>query len=190
MVEVRLLSTVIMIFFLRFTGICNHTDTSKPYPSTVLIFDHIPPYVRSIFPFPRFEHKDNRFQLTIFDDFYATTFNPKPSVSDTIIFHQKNEHIVLSFLYSLTREPFTYVVQKGDTITIRFVGDMPYATNQDTSRNDYLNYEYHRLLATNKLGQPTSYEIYRYPVLVAKDVNELINHRGEIQQSLARKSHL
>jgi thiol-disulfide isomerase/thioredoxin len=183
MLKARVLYCIIVILLLPFNVLCNNMDTSHQNPTTILIFDHIPPYVRSTFPLPRLEHKDDRFQVTIFDNFYAYTFNPKPSTRDTIVFYQKNEHIVLTFLYSMTREPLNYVINKGDTITFSFIKDRPYVKKNEISKNDYLNYDYDRLLANKNTQQPTSYEIYKNPSLVAKDINDLVNNRHEIERN-------
>lgn len=151
-------------------------------PNTVLIFNHIPPYVRSSFPIPKLEWKDDRPQITIFDNFYQYDFNPKSLISDTIIFCPRNEHIVLTFLYSMAREPLNYLINKGDTVTFSFVNGIPYAKTNESSKNNYLNYDYDRLIANKSIQQNTSYDIYKHPTLLFKDLND-INRVREFKKS-------
>lgn len=183
MLNVKVAYNIIAILLLPFTVLCNKPDARDLDPATILIFDNIPPYIRSTFPLPQLEHKDKRFQVTIFDNFYTHAFNPKPSISDTVVFHQNNEHIVLTFLYSMTSEPLNYVIEKGDTITFSFKNDIPYVKNRAVSKNDYLNYDYDRLLANKNTQQHTSYEIYKNPELIAKDIYDLVNNSRAIERS-------
>lgn len=183
MLKIRVSYSIIAILLLPFHVLCNNPDASDHNAATVLIFDNIPPYVRSTFPLPQLEHKDKRFQVTVFDNFYTYSVNPKPSTSDTVIFHQKNEHIVLTFLYSMTREPLNYVIEKGDTVTFSFINNIPYVKNKAISKNDYLNYDYDRLLANKNTQQHTSYEIYKNPELVAKNINDLVNNSRAIERN-------
>lgn len=182
MIKIRLLYGVIFILSVVVHVACKKADNDNLNPATVLIFDNIPTYVRTTHPFPRFTSQDGRFQITIFDHFYEYNFNPKPLLSDTIILLPRNDRIILTFLYSKTCEPLNYVIDKGDTITFSFISGVPYAKSKEVSKDRYLNYDYDRLIATQNAQQARSYQIYRHPILVAKNLDELINNRSQIKK--------
>lgn len=156
--------------------------SSNSNTSTVLIFDHIPSYIRSVFPLPEMKWVDNKSQITIFDHFYEYGFNPKPLVADTIIFYPQNDNIILSFSYAIGHEPLIYLIAKGDTIVFSFVDGIPYGRNKKDLHTNLLNYEYNRLNAKRTIKQYTPYEIYRSPILVAKNMNEALNNYPKVRE--------
>ena len=183
---------LIAISLIPFNVRSDNIESINNKTNIVIVFDHIPPYVRTASPFPKMTEKDNRDQVTIFDNFYRHSFNLSPLKSDTIIFAPQNDHIVLNFLYSMHLAPFDYVIYKGDTITFSFVNNMPYASSKIADRDKSLNYEYEQLVVNKKNLQPTPYDIYKNPVLVAKDINDLVNnrHATEINYYVQARSFL
>lgn len=178
---------IIYISLIPFNTRCNniqlkHIDTSNRNKNIVLIFDHFPPYLRTASPFPKMTQRDKRSQVTIFDNFYQYTFDPAPLKSDTIIFAPQNNHIVLSLLYSMNLAPFDYILYQGDTITFTFVNNKPYASSKISDKNKRLNYEYERLIVNKKNLEHTPYDIFKNPILVAKDINDLVNNRQTIKR--------
>lgn len=139
-------------------------------PATILIFDNLPPFIRITYPVPQLEYGDDRFQLTIFDNFIKNGFNPRHSVVDTITYHPKNEYLVLSLLYLKTREPLDYLVRSGDTIIFRYIDGLPVAAN---TNGDQLNYERDRLILNGKKDTFTPYEIYKTPIILLKTFDDL-----------------
>ncbi len=184
-----IISQIAIISFFPLNVWCNNIDTSDHNTNVVIVFDNIPSYVRTAFPFPKMTQTDDRSQVTIFDNFYQYNFNPEPLTSDTIIFSPQNDYIVLSFLYSMNFDPFDYVIDKGDTITFKFINNKPYASSKRAKRNKSLNYEYERLAVNKKNIQPTPYDIYKNPMLVAKDINDVVNNRPAIERDYYNQAH-
>lgn len=176
MIKLRFLCYVI-IFWIANVNVL----TASSHSSIVLVFDHIPPYVKRFSPCQGIDCIDDRAQISIFDNFYQFDFNPKSSISDTIVFYPQNEHVILNFIYFAFREPLTYVITEGDTITFSFIGGIPYASNKNASKNDYLNYERERLIANKAPQQKTMYEIYRNPILIVHGMED-VNKLSEIQK--------
>jgi len=173
---------LIIIFIIPLKGWCQKIETSKRDTNIVIIFGHIPACPRTLYPFPKMTQRDDRPQVTIFDNFYQYDFNLAPLKSDTIILAPQSDLIVLRFLYSMNLAPIDYVINKGDTITFSFVNNLPYAGSKIADRNKSLNYEYEQLIAHKNNLQPTPYDIYKQPVIVAKDVNDAMNNYHAVQR--------
>lgn len=133
-------------------------------------------------PFPQLTLKDDRSQITIYDNFYQYNFDPKPSVSDTIHLSPQNDHIVVRFLFEMSQEPFDYLIYKGDTVTFSYLNGIPYAKNENSVREKTLNYEYERLMTSKQQFQHTPYSIYKRPRLIAKDIYELLNNADNLKK--------
>ncbi|MDQ6845498.1 MAG: TlpA family protein disulfide reductase [Bacteroidota bacterium] len=177
-----IISHIIIILSIPFNAWCYNIETSNRDTNIVIVFDNIPSYVRTVYPFPKMTQADNRPQVTIFDNFYLYDFNPGPLKSDTIIFASQNDHIVLQFLYSINLAPIDFVIYKGDTITFSFVNNLPYASSKIADRNKSLNYEYEQLIVNKNSLQPTPYDIYKQPLLVAKDINDAVNNYRAVER--------
>lgn len=152
---------------------CKPGHTQNPDSAIVLIFDSIPTLVRSISPFPKFTMETQKHQVIIFDKFHEHPFNPRSGVLDTIIYLPQEDHVMLSFYYRLTRQPFDYIVRRGDTLRFRFVNEMPYATIYDKRKEVALNYEYSKLADSG--FKSTSFELYKDPFALAKSANQVMN---------------
>lgn len=180
---------IIIVSLIPFNVRCNNNVDTRNQNTIIVVFDNIPSYVRTVFPFPKMRQKDNRPQVTIFDNFYQYNFNPKPLKSDTIIFAPQNDRIVLSFLYSINLAPFDYVINKGDTITFSFINNAPYASSKRADGDKSINYEYERLAVNKKNLQATPYDIYKNPILVAKDINDVVNGGPAVKREYYDQAH-
>ncbi|HEV8082231.1 MAG TPA: TlpA family protein disulfide reductase [Chitinophagaceae bacterium] len=173
---------VTIILLLPHNAWCNQIDTSNSKTNIIIVFDNIPSYVRIAYPFPKMTQRDGRSQVTIFDNFYQYSFDPKPLKSDIIIFAPQNDHIVLRLLYSMNLVSFDYIIYKGDTITFKFVNNTPYASSKIADREKSLNYEYERLVMNKKNLQFTPYDVYKNPILVAKNTNDVVNNSHAVKR--------
>lgn len=161
---------LLLLLFLLF---CKPGHTQNPDSAIVLIFDSIPTLVRSISPFKGLNVETSMHQVRIFDNFYEHPFNPRSGVLDTIIFLPQKDYVILSFFYELMRQPFDYVVKRGDTVRFRFVNGMPYAVTKNKKREVVVNYEYSKLADSG--FKRTSFELYKEPISLAKSMNEAVN---------------
>jgi len=86
----------------------------------IIIFDSIPVLARSSSPFPNVTLFGNGPQITVFDHFHKTAYNPRSLIKDTLALDPEGGYIILSFMYSILHLPLDFVIPRGDTIRFCF----------------------------------------------------------------------
>ncbi len=149
----------------------------------VLIFDSIPTYQRNNTPFEKFETRDDRPQISIFDNFYKYDFNPASLKKDTIVFFSNEKNVAIEFRYKMTKDPIHYIITNGDTINFTFKHKIPYATSKLNSIDSILNYEHHRIVSKGGLKYNSPFDIYSNPYLGMSNVRELFLSENRVKST-------
>jgi thiol-disulfide isomerase/thioredoxin len=166
-----------LLLFLFFSNCSNASPLNNSIidknKSICIIFLN-PPAFDTVRPFKGFSIMNGYSQITIWDKFHRYDFSLNSSKEDTITFVPQGNEILLTYSIS-TATSFDYLIENGDTVIFTNEKGYPNASIYRESKNKKMNYELDWYLLNTTRTKYTPSELYKLPVLTAKNLNDVFN---------------